>query len=116
MNRGTLTYFFHRRDDKPFALAGLWERWSKVDPPLESCTILTTSANKMLAKYHDRMPVILSPNDYGKWIDPANKEPDSLKYLFEPLPANELIDTAVNPAMNNARHEGPDCIEEVKLQ
>ena len=74
---------------------------------LNSCTILTTSPNALLDKYHDRMPVILSPNDYGKWIDPVNKDPESLRYLFEPSPADELIDTPVNPVMNNALHKRP---------
>ena len=51
-------------------------KWSKGDQPLETCTILTTRPNELVGKYHDRMPVILSPNDYDKWIDPANNDPE----------------------------------------
>jgi putative SOS response-associated peptidase YedK len=63
-------HYFQLRDQSVFAFAGLWERWSKGDPPLESCTILTTRPNELLQKIdHDRMPVILSPNDYENWLD-----------------------------------------------
>jgi putative SOS response-associated peptidase YedK len=104
-------HWFHRADGEPFAFAGLWERWSKGDAPMETCTILTTRPNELVAPYHDRMPVILSPADYNKWMDPTNNDPESLKYMLEPYPASELIDTAVNPLVNNARHDGPDCVE-----
>ena len=106
-------HWFRMANEQPFAFAGLWERWGKVDPPLDSCTILTTSANELVGKYHNRMPVILSPNDYGAWLDPANQDSDSLRYLFEPFPASELIDTKVNPIVNNARSDTPDCIEPI---
>jgi putative SOS response-associated peptidase YedK len=60
-------------DDTPFAFAGLWERLSKGErEPIESCTILTTSANEVVKPYHDRMPMILSPGDYDAWLDPAS--------------------------------------------
>lgn len=79
---------------------------------MESCTILTTKANELVGKYHDRMPVILSPNDYAAWLEPA-KDPESLRYLFEPFPASELNDAKVNPVLNNARSDTPDCIEPI---
>jgi putative SOS response-associated peptidase YedK len=49
-----------------FAFVGLWESWNDI----ETCTILTTAANSLLQPIHDRMPVILSPEDYGRWLDP----------------------------------------------
>ena len=100
-------------NEQPFAFAGLWERWGKVDPPLDTCTILTTSANELVGKYHNRMPVILSPKDYGAWLDPAIQDSESLRYLFEPFPASELTDTKVNPVVNNARSDTPECIEPI---
>jgi putative SOS response-associated peptidase YedK len=109
-----LPYLFHRPDDQTFAFAGLWEMWSKGNKPLESCTILTTAANELLAPFHDRMPVILFPNDYDVWLNPETNDPATLTYLFEPAPASELIATPVNPVMNNARHEGVDCVEELE--
>ena len=73
-------YYIHFRDDRPFAFAGLWEAWRAKDSPpddqpLESCTIVTTAASTALASLHDRMPVILAPNDYQTWLDPATRGP-----------------------------------------
>src|SRR6187399_1605188 len=63
---------------KPFAFAALWEQWwgtgDKEAPPLESCTVLTTEANELAAKVHDRMPVILDPVDYEAWLNPETKD------------------------------------------
>jgi putative SOS response-associated peptidase YedK len=108
-----LPIYFRRPDDQPFAFAGLWERWSKAAEPVESCTILTTSANALVRPFHDRMPVILSPNDYNAWLDPQTTDAEKLRYLFEPCHVEELTAYPVNPVVNSARHEGADCIEAV---
>jgi putative SOS response-associated peptidase YedK len=97
-------YYFRLTDGQPFAFAGLWEKWQVI----ESCTILTTEANELAAQMHDRMPVILSPNDYAEWLDPLAKEPGK---LLTPFPASEMSAIPVNPIVNNARNEGPACIE-----
>jgi putative SOS response-associated peptidase YedK len=91
----------------------LWERWSRGAEPVESCTILTTSANALVQPYHDRMPVILSSNDYNAWLDPQSTDAAKLSHLFEPCPVEELTAYPVNPVVNSARHEGSDCIEAV---
>lgn len=109
-------YYIRRPDGKPFAFAGLWESWGKVDPPLETCTILTMAAGESTKWLHHRVPVILSPNDYDMWTNPGENDPAKLAYLFEPLPDGELVASAVNPVMNNARHEGPDCIEQTLVE
>ena len=105
-------HYIRRADGQPFAFAGLWEAWRKVEPPLESCTILTTAAAKSIQWLHDRMPVILSPADYDAWLNPAQQDSSKLAYLFEGF--GELTTSPVNPVVNNARHDGPDCIEEIK--
>jgi hypothetical protein len=71
-------YYLHRRDDKPFAIAGLGEAWNKAEEPVESCTILTTEANDLMRPLHDRMPVILDGKDFDRWLDPAVQEPKKL--------------------------------------
>jgi putative SOS response-associated peptidase YedK len=97
-------YLFRRADEKPLAFAGLWEKWNDI----ESCTIITTEANAVMEPIHDRMPVILAPNDYSEWLDATATEPGK---LLTPCPPDELTAYAVNPNVNNARNEVPECIE-----
>src|SRR5258707_11638201 len=59
-------YHMHRPDNRPFAFAGLWERWEKGETPVESCTIITMDANGFMQPLHNRMPVILGPADYAR--------------------------------------------------
>jgi putative SOS response-associated peptidase YedK len=99
-------YYFRVDGGQPFAFAGLWEKWQAI----ESCVIITTAANEMAAEFHDRMPVILSPNDYPAWLDPNAKDPAKLLTSF---PASEMSAVAVNPIVNNARNEVPECVEPV---
>ena len=70
-------YYFRLQDEQPFAFAGLWERWrgpaGSDGPPLESCTIVTTLANELCRPLHERMPVILEPADYDRWLEGTNR-------------------------------------------
>jgi putative SOS response-associated peptidase YedK len=110
-------YYFTSADDKPFAFAGLWERWDKGEGgQIESCTILTTAANDLVKPYHDRMPVILSTSDYDAWLNPVTTDGAKLSYLFEPFPSGEMAARPVNPVVNNARQNVPECIEEVTAE
>src|SRR5215471_2740191 len=69
-------YNFGMADDSAFAFAGLWERWRGEDNKVvETCTILTTEPNSLVADIHDRMPVILRPDDYDLWLDPGITAP-----------------------------------------
>ncbi len=111
IDRVKYPHYFQLIDQPVFAFAGLWERWSKGDPPLETCTILTTRPNALLEKIgHDRSPVILSPGDYGAWLDPTNTDPESLRYLFEPFPAAEMKERETNRYVNKVGNEGPQCL------
>lgn len=108
-----LPWHIHRTDEQPFAMAGLWESW-QPDPasaPLLSCTVLTTTSNERTAFLHDRMPVILSPNDEPVWLDPKLKTRDQLEYLFEPFPSDDIDLRPVSTHVNNARHKGESCLE-----
>ena len=85
-------YFIHRPDDRPFAIAGLWERWTDPEGrPLETCTILTTAANAVLRPLHERMPVIVEPADYAQWLDRSATDPEALRPLFAALTAEEFV-------------------------
>src|SRR5690606_7908229 len=97
--RATLPVFLPpRAEARPLGLAGLWERWRGPDGRrLESCTILTTSANELIAPYHDRMPVVVTPGDYARWLDPRLDEPEALSDLLGPPPEDLLVATALEP-------------------
>jgi putative SOS response-associated peptidase YedK len=99
------------KDGRPFAFAGLWERWGQGEDRLESCTILTTKANRIVRPFHDRMPIVL--DDYDQWLDPA-ADPAALQNLLEPYPAEQMTVEPANPYVNNARNEGPECLDSGK--
>lgn len=99
-------------DESPFALAGLWDCWQDE---LQSFTVLTTEANTLLSKIHDRMPVILDRADYARWLDPGIQDPRAVAELLKPRPFEGLTLTAVSPYVNNTRNEGPRCIKPVQV-
>ena len=101
-------------DGSPFAFAGLWESWQGADgQPVESCAILTTEANELVKPIHDRMPVILRPEHYDPWLDPSLHQVDVLQPMLVPFDATALTVFSVNPWVNDARHEGPRCLERI---
>jgi putative SOS response-associated peptidase YedK len=105
-------YFIHLPDDKPFAFAGLWERWSDPEGrPLETCTILTTDASPLLRPLHDRMPVIVEPGDYATWLDQAETDPTHLRPLFASLTADQLVLSPVSTLVNSPANDDARCIE-----
>jgi putative SOS response-associated peptidase YedK len=102
--------YFRMKDEAPFAFAGLWEVWSKGPEPVESCTLITTTPNELVAPVHDRMPAIVEPQDYGWWLDPRADDPAALAALLGPYPAAEMVAYPVGRLVNDPRHDGPDCI------
>jgi putative SOS response-associated peptidase YedK len=108
-------FYFRRRDDQPFALAGLWEPWwedeQRDQPPLETCTIITTEANELSRPIHDRMPVILEAGDYDLWLDPDVQATEPLEALLKPYDASQLRVDPVSTRVNNVRNDDPKCIE-----
>ncbi len=123
---GKVPHFIAARDGQPFAMAGLWESWKPKDPkdlpgevspedgepaPLESCTIVTTTANDFMRPLHHRMPVILSADDYAAWLDPGNHDTDALATLLVPAPDDLLDARPVSKRVNSPTNEGPELIE-----
>jgi len=108
-------YYIRRPDGKPFAFAGLWESWEGPgQAAVESCTILTTSANELLLPIHDRMPVIVSPADYDLWLSPKVRDPAELARLFRPCPPEEVTAFPVGTAVNNPKTDSPQLIEPLR--
>jgi putative SOS response-associated peptidase YedK len=103
-------FYFKMRDEQPFAFAGLWERWGEGRDTVESCTILTTEANELLAPVHDRMPVIVAPKDYGLWLDQKMNKADQLTPLLRPYPAKEMTSHPVSSSVNNPRYDHEDML------
>jgi len=100
-------YFIHPRAGELFAFAGLWEVWTKGGSPVESCTIITTTANDATWHPHERMPVILEPPHFAAWLDPLTPPP-ILHELLRPCPASRIAFHAVAPLVGNVRNDGPE--------
>lgn len=104
-----------RKDRQPFAFAGLWEYWKPAEgEPLETCAIITTEPNDVMATIHNRMPVLLSPASYDQWLDPATPA-EPLKALLRPCPGEELHAYPVSPLVNNPRNNAPQLIEQIAV-
>jgi putative SOS response-associated peptidase YedK len=111
-------YFIHRLDGEPLAFAGLWESWRDPNlgpdaPWLQSCTIITTTANETMAPIHDRMPVILPPKAWDTWLDRDNQDLDEVSGLLVPAPKELLTLRPVSTQVNNVRNKGEDLVTEV---
>lgn len=99
------------RDGEPFAIAGLWERWEGEGGPLETCTLLTTEANELLAPYHDRMPVILRPEDYEIWLNTDVSRAELITPLLRPYNHEQMNAYVVSSLVNSPSNDTPRCVE-----
>lgn len=109
-------YCFTMADDSAFAFAGLWDSWrdQKTDTTLESCTVLTTVANALVAEVHDRMPVVLLPKDYAIWLDPRITEPKIVAQYLKPLDAELMKCYPVSTRINCTDNDDPECGREIQ--
>jgi putative SOS response-associated peptidase YedK len=107
-------YFIRMADERPFVFAGLWECWSKSQPAIESCTIITTTPNALVADIHDRMPVILTEAAAVRWLDRNTEDPNSLTSLLVPYPAGEMSAYPVSTLVNSPQHDSADCVQPIK--
>jgi putative SOS response-associated peptidase YedK len=94
-----------------FAFAGLWSRWDKAADgvPVETCCLITTEANQLARRVHDRMPVILAPDDYEAWL--GENSVRDVADLLGPYPADAMRAYRVSTVVSNARNDVPECIE-----
>jgi len=96
---------------RPFAFAGLWDVWEPPEgEPVFSCAIVTTAPNALMQVIHNRMPVILAPEVYRRWLEPAEVAPDRLNDLLVPFPADAMTAYPVSRFVNRPQNEGPGCI------
>jgi putative SOS response-associated peptidase YedK len=98
---------------EPCALAGLWESWRPPEgPPLETFTILTTDPNEVTEPFHNRMPVILEPRDYDRWLDPGDPARPPID-LLRPYPAELMRAWPVSGRVGNVRNNDSELIARV---
>jgi len=100
------------KDDKPYALAGLWEKWkdSKAGVDLLTFTVITTDPNEVVQPMHDRMPVIIPEREYGRWLDVSDTQRLPLD-LLRPFDSDKMTAWKVDKAVGNVKNDNPELIE-----
>ena len=99
-------HYIHLAGGEPLAFAGLYDIWHEE---VLSCTVLTTTPNELMSTIHDRMPVILSPEDYDRWLDPDVSDPAEVQDLLRPYPG-EMQAHPVSSAVNSPRNNSPELL------
>ena len=107
-------HYICMQDERPMAFAGLWESWDKEDELLESCAIITTTANELVAPIHHRMPVILNMGQQTDWLSEAPLDADQLRSTLLPSPAGEMIAWPVDRKVNSPGNQGSELIREAQ--
>lgn len=109
---GKQPYAISMADEALFGIASLWESWhDEHGNELDTFTILTTSANDLVSELHERMPVIIDPDDYGDWLDHTGERIDVARELCRPYPAELMMHRPVNRYVNSPKNEGPACLD-----
>lgn len=107
-------FFFHDASSRPLALAGLYEDWPGPEGLVRSCTIVTQDARGVLARIHDRMPVLVDPTHWSAWLDPATDDPDSLlARVLADGAVEELLTYPVSTLVNKPGNNGPELLAPV---
>jgi len=114
---GKQPYCIRMRDGRPFAFAGLWERWRPPEgegeeiEPIESFAILTTTPNALMKKLHDRMPVIIPRDAYELWLDEEVQDPAELEKLISPISGGLMEAYPISKRINSPRNDDAACLE-----
>lgn len=103
--------FVRRRDDEPFAFAGLWERWrpDADAEPVDTFAIITTTPNALMSPIHNRMPVVLAERDHARWLDRENPGP-AVADVLKPYADEDFTATSVSTRVNSPKNDDCDCI------
>jgi len=103
--------YIRLKSGRPFAFAGLWEDWHAPDgSQVKSATIITTQPNELITRLHNRMPVILPPDTYARWLEPSPCQPTDLQGLLAPYPAEAMSAHPVSTLVNSPANDRPECI------
>ncbi|MGD2139739.1 MAG: SOS response-associated peptidase [Burkholderiales bacterium] len=110
LERGKQPWLIRMRDGGLFGFAGIYEPGNEMTQGRPSCAILTTQANALMRPIHNRMPVILEPDDYARWLDPGERDTPALEELLRPSITDELVAFAVSTRVNNAKNNDESLI------
>jgi len=110
--RAKTPMYIQLKDGQPFAFAGLWEVWQAADgSSVPTCTIITTTPNKLMENIHDRMPVILPPKAYALWLTPGELPAGEAQALLQPFAASKMKARAVSTLVNNPRIDNAQILQ-----
>lgn len=112
---GKQPYLIRLRDGEPMGMGGLLERWHGPEGDVTTFTILTTNANSLMTKIHDRMPVIIRPEDYATWLDTNFTDVIKIQAMALPYPEHFMEAYPVSRKVNSPQHDSPDLIEEMQV-
>ncbi|WP_105625129.1 SOS response-associated peptidase [Legionella pneumophila] len=109
-------YYIRRKNKKLLAVAALWDTWqSQRGEVVHSCCLITTQANSLVARFHDRMPVVLNEEQQQIWLDARENNIKTLEDVLVPKVSDEMIIYPVTPKMNNWRYIDADAINPINL-
>jgi len=112
---GKQPYLIRLRDGAPMGMGGLLEHWHGPEGDVTTFTILTTEANSLMAKIHDRMPVIIKPEDYATWLDTNLTDVIKIQAMALPYPDRFMESYPVSRKVNSPKNDSPDMMDEVQL-
>jgi putative SOS response-associated peptidase YedK len=110
LESGKKAFHIHRHDHQLFAFAGLWEQWQHEQKTLYSCTIITTAASEIMAPIHERMPVIITPENYRQWLDKSSDENEAFE-LLDNQAYGLMTASTVSDWVNNPLHNDERCVQ-----
>jgi putative SOS response-associated peptidase YedK len=109
-------YCFEVNDGELFAFAGLWDRWKDPNGQwIKSCSILTTTPNAVASSVHDRMPVILDPDNYDLWLDPGMTNVEAVSEMLKPYDARQMRCYPISTRINHVANDDAECSTPVEL-
>jgi putative SOS response-associated peptidase YedK len=112
---GKAPYAVRHRDGRPLAVAGLSSTWEGPNGDrLDTFAVITTAANELLRPIHVRMPAILAPEAWDRWLDPASEDLDGLRGLLIPWPKDDLVVYPVGRRVNDTRNDGPELLRPLR--
>lgn len=109
---GKQPWLIRLKEDEPMGMGGLLEHWQGPQGEVMTFSILTTESNPLMAKIHDRMPVIIRPENYATWLDPEFTDVNQLQMMTKPYPERFMKIYPVSRRVNSPQHDSADLIEE----